>query len=219
MKKIIAMLLIAAGAYSYANAQGLVEVFNIGAANANSTNTGVSAYNNPPGTQAGGTGGATAVGGTFYYALLIAATGGPAPSANPTSGAWSLGLMATNYAAAGGIRAAGGAAGTSVAGWAGGTTDYIELVGWSASLGSTWSQVEAEVASGNYLANGFFGVSSVGQVTAASAPSPATSIFGGTGLSSGITMFSVTPLPTPEPGSIALAGLGGMALLALRRKK
>jgi len=216
MKKIIAALLIAAGAYSYANAQGLVEVYNIGGGNANMTNGATSTYNG--GTQTGGTS-ATApnVANGFYYALLTSAFGGPAPAANPATGPWTLSLMATNYLVNGGIRAAGGASGTAVSGWAGGQTDYIELVGWSASLGTTWSQVSAEIASGNFIANGFLGVSPVAEVTAATSPSPATSIFGGTGLSSGITMYAVTP--TPEPATMALAALGGASLLLFRRKK
>jgi len=218
MKKIIATLIMAAGVYTYSQAQGTVAVYNIGGANGNSTNTTLSPYvtGGTQGSVASGLAGTAANG--FYYALLYATYGGAAPAGNPTSSSWNLGMMATNYLTAGGIRGTGGSTGAGIAGWAGGTTNYIELVGWSANLGTTWAQVSAQV-NNNWSTTGYFGVSSVGFIAAASSPSPATSIFGGTGLPGGITMFQVQPVVVPEPTTLALAGLSGASLLLFRRRK
>jgi len=220
MKKIIAILSLAVGVYSSSQAQGLVSVYNIGGVYANHTNSALSVYDG--GTGNGGVSGlaSTAANG-FYYALLIATNAfsvAPSPSLNPTSTEWSAAMMATNYLVGGGIRGSGGSGGVAISGWAGGQTNYIELVGWSSSLGTTWSQVASQVASGSFTASGFFGVSSLAYVTAATSPSPATSIFGGTGLASGVTMYAVTT-SVPEPSTMALAGLGGAALLLFRRRK
>lgn len=95
---------------------------------------------------------------------------------------------------------------------------YFEIVGWSSSLGTTWSSIQSQL-NNNWSAGGFFGTSTVGQATSGVPPlgTPA-SLFGtGTGQVAPFTMYTVTPVP--EPTTLALAGLGGLSLLLLRRRK
>jgi len=79
------------------------------------------------------------------------------------------------------------------------------VVGWTSADGS----YNASVAAGDYS-----GQSALGFVTPNSPPGQ---IFGsGAGQ---ITGLSLTVTATPEPGTIALGGLGAAALLLFRRKK
>ena len=244
MKKILTAISLMVGT-ALLYGQGSIEIYNIGAANGNYTNMTISTFAGGPGaTGTGGLGGGltvTAANG-FYYTLLIAAYGGAAPADTPTAGPWSqavnsstsLPATATNYLVAGGMRAAGGSGGLNINSWAAATTNYFMLVGWSANLGSTWAEVSTELgaswsaasilaetgvaySSGN---NYFFGVSPVAYTFSGSpAPGTPTSIFGGNGLTAGITLDAVLPQIVPEPSTIALAGLGGLAMLMFRRRK
>jgi len=138
---------------------------------------------------------------------------------------------------AGGIN---GAASATAANWAAPATgnsygqgagyDYYAIIGWSANEGS-WLTVSNVLAgastwavsgAGNY---GFFGVSSVVYNYAGNGGSaPSVSLWGtsaATGLagSGGLTTFSLNSIVVPEPTTLALAGLGGLSMLFLRRRK
>jgi len=95
------------------------------------------------------------------------------------------------------------------------------IVGWSTTLGSTWANV-VNLINGAGLDSvagvNFFGTTtlSTGFAGGGSVPLPAVNEWAN--VASG-TLVLQQVVPTPEPGTIALAGLGGLSLLALRRKK
>lgn len=94
------------------------------------------------------------------------------------------------------------------------------LVAWSANLGSSWAQIAPLLAAGNFNQAGYLGWSAVGSGAAAAAPpTPSLTIQGASGsiIPSGISMLSTVPVP--EPGTMALAALGGASLLLFRRRK
>ena len=168
--------------------------------------------------------------GDYYYALLYDAT--TPTSANLLTGGWTLSsLVGTNNSiVAGGITGPGGstAAGTPVAGTTAGGAYYIELVGYSASLTANMTLQQMldayyGVDGEFWFAYGYFGVSTYNgnTVTLGGAGTPAgppSAIFGSNlPISSGFDLNFVGAIP--EPTTIALACLGGMALLGLRRKK
>jgi len=100
-----------------------------------------------------------------------------------------------------------------------GATQQWLLIAWSTSLGN-WATVSAELAAGSFAQSGYLGWSLVG--IGASGPPPTgtpLTVQGSSGsiIAQGMQLLAVTP--TPEPATIALAGLGGLSLLALRRKK
>ena len=208
MKKILAILSI--GALATAGfSQGLVDFNSINSSYAISTNN-----------LATGAIGKTSVStGTtsplYYYALLDEAYPGGGKPTTITSGtepSWTFAASATNYITAGGIN---GGSTLSVASLTAGTEYYVELVGWSANLGTTWATVSSELANGSWATSaGYFGASAVGTITPTAAPSPAAFLFTANGIPSGFDLTSV-----PEPTTIALAAMGGLSLLALRRKK
>ena len=223
--KILSALVVSAISLAYS--QGTIALQNTSATYFISTNTATWG-----GAQTGGTSGSTAnIANSFYYALLFKSYNVNNTSTNVGGSAgWTLGNYGTNVVA-GGIKAAGGGSGAQVAGWGApsgatydsGTKNNFILVGWSASLGTTWSAVQAQYDSGSWLAAGFFGVSAIGNTYAGGGGNSlaAPSIWGGgagtgaQGLQSGFNLYAV---PVPEPGTIALAGLGGLGLLALRRR-
>ena len=108
--------------------------------------------------------------------------------------------------------------------WPSGVTQNLIMVGWSANLGTTWASAL------NYLQNwsslqfdgAYFGIgSSVGSLASFSS-NPGVFVFGtaaglvNDGANNPLVMDL---LPTPEPGTMALSALGGLSLLAFRRKK
>jgi hypothetical protein len=211
MKKTLTILALAVSA-SIGFSQGTVSFYSISSTYTISTN----------GTAANGTttGKIDATANDYYFALLTQAYTGNAPASNPLTGGWTFsGALANNSTLlAGGI---GNTADKSlvVAGWTPGTEDYVEIVGWSASLGTTWAQIQAEIGT-TWIANGYYGVSGIGAVTSGGAGTPATlpaPIFSPTGVSSGFDLNGVSAVP--EPTTIALIGLGGLGLAMIRRRK
>jgi len=229
MKKLAVTLLACLVMKGAAFAQGTIAVYSINASSAMYTsstlyNSSLNGVYNTTGTRTG-----TAANG-FYYALLFQAPGASV-TGNPLDSGWAVGMMATNYGVAGGIRGAGAALGSPVAGWGaptGSTYASAELnnfllVGWSSNLGATWAEVAAQLASDNWIADGFFGVSALGSAYAGGGPNslPAVNILGVSsgapgGLTGGITMYTVL---VPEPTTIAFMALGGASLLLFRRRK
>lgn len=174
----------------------------------------------------------------YYYELLTSATATAAPTTVAGLGAWSdTGLGATNSfsVAAGRIIQAGGSADTLVNNWPVNATQAAILVGWSANMGSTWAAVLNELQNWgtyehNYANNaanaGFFGVSAFGSGIQAVASSVTGNQVIGAGAgaiynpaANPLLMDELGVTVIPEPGTLALAALGGASLLLFRRKK
>jgi len=173
----------------------------------------------------------------YYYELLVSTTASSAPTTVAGLGSWlDANLQATNSASNNGrinqtsSGGAGGVAGNTQAtasNWPSGTTESVILVGWNANLGTTWSaalnnlQSQASLNPGP-LGGYYFGVSSMGSLASASG-NPGVTVFGVGGGTIGNPSASpmvLEPLSTvPEPGTLALAALGGASLLMFRRKK
>jgi hypothetical protein len=183
----------------------------------------------------GAAGGNASAGTGFYFELLYGGVySGGSPSTQPTTlaalGTWhDSGLEATNSNTAGRATVISGNTGvTTPVGWNSGTTNYIMLVGWSANLGTTWSAASAALNSpttlGNLTTTAYFGESTVGFITPlATGTSVGSALFGTAATAQGTPINSLlTPLyviPVPEPGTMALAALGGASLLLFRRRK
>lgn len=243
MKKLLFTMLVGSGLSIAAFGQGTVEWTLVGGQFIGQTNATVySSFEASSGQPAaGGTVGNTA-GNTlanntalgyqgYYYELLASATASTAPTAPGQFSSWSdTGLWATNGAVSNGRIIQGPAQGVSAntqataANWAAGVTENIILVGWSANLGSSWSTVLNELLNWNQyeIANAYFGVSSVGDLASGTA-NPGVLVFGtGAGqINNGASAPDQLDLvaTVPEPGTMALAALGGASMLLFRRKK
>lgn len=166
----------------------------------------------------------------YYYELLVSATASAAPTVVSGLSGWlDTGLSATNGAVSNGRivqTAAQGVAGNQQAianNWPVNATESVILVGWSANLGSSWSTVLNELQnwSTDGISGAYFGVSSMGSLAAQSG-NPGVTVFGpGPGqINNPVgTPMVMNLLAVPEPGTIALAALGGASLLLFRRKK
>lgn len=211
MKKIIATLaLVIPAALGFS--QGYVNFSTISSTYAISTNS--SGFPGNAGNISADTGTTSPL---YYFALIDQAypgSGTPAQATPETIGNWSYAGLATNYIIAGSIN---GGSDVALSSLTGGTEYYVELVGWSADLGTSYATVENEYANYTFPDGGFFGESVVGTMTPGGAPpSPAGILFDSSGISSGFVLY---PAAIPEPTTLMLAGLGGLSLLAFRRKK
>ena len=142
----------------------------------------------------------------------------------------------TNTTANNGRMSPKGASGTGTAttgNWAGGATQNALIVGWSANLGTTWAQALANLnnwatVQGGIVGTAWFGISSslaigvtpgtVDPGTVIIGPGSSTAIDGSTATGSPVNLQPLA-LTVPEPGTLALAALGGASLLLFRRKK
>jgi hypothetical protein len=217
MKKQIITILAVSSLAVDAYAQGMVSLMDT--AVAVSTNM----------VSVGGTqGGLYQPAGTYYFEMLfIPNTGQAAPTYNGGSiSAWTDStLSGTNTgngvptaAYLGHITGENGAAGIAVPGWLSGSSAYFVVLGWSANEG-TWGTVEQVLnGTGSWLtlgpAGGLFGYSAVGYAVSAAAPVPGTILFG-----TAPGLINTLILGIPEPSTLALAGLGGLSLLLMRRLK
>jgi hypothetical protein len=218
MKKILITIAIATAAVVSTQAQGLV-FFSSSTQNM-STNS----------ATVGKTSGAA---GSFYYALFVSPTattvGGTQTGAiQGTNGVyafndanWTYVALGTNSTTAGRFQATGQNADGSVTVTtvAGGAAAQFVVVGWSANLGSTLSALEQAIAING--TTGLMGESLVsGPITLGNGALIGTpTIFGGVAPSiQAFTLGGFTITSTPEPGTLALAALGGASLLMFRRK-
>jgi hypothetical protein len=237
MKKILVTLIgIVAGA-SLVHAQGFLELFDNGGGV--STNTGTFGNPTTPNGNANYnsiiSGKTSTTLGQFDYALLFVSSGSLASSADSNnlaatdwvqlytdvSGNPGVPLAVTNATFAGGIDGQGGNASVQAIGAASqafnnGTTYSIALLGWSSNLGTTWSSIVSQYTGNAWNAAGNFGyvISSVNPANGAPGIT-LTAMFP----NSSLTLYSVAPAGVPEPATIALAGLGGLSMLFLRRRK
>ena len=223
MKKILLTLGLAA-VVTGLQAQGLVSFYSF--AGTLKTNSATSVF--AGGSQTGGTSGVTSsAANSFYYTVLIAASS-PGTN-NPAAGGWTQalyngsGIIGTNYAGlTGDMQGPKGTSSTPIDNWGSGNTMSFIIVGWSSNLGSDWTTVLSELNSGwanipNFSAANsyFFGVSSIGSGASGTPPTGTPlSLFTTVG---SFNLYSVGAVP--EPGTIALAGLGIASLFVLRRKK
>ena len=205
------------------------------------TNTAPSQFDHN-GNQTGGVSGKTAITpGGFMYALLVQTynAGLSVGATNPIGNGWSIAtasgapITATNGVSgpnAGSIFGIGGTAGVAVDGLALPTSgsytssgeDNFLVVGWSTTLGNSWLSVSNQLATDNWSANGFFGVSKIGATFAAGAFSlSAQSLFvSSTAVPTPVTAFTLYSVSAvPEPSTMALAALGGVSLLLFRRRQ
>jgi len=165
----------------------------------------------------------------YYYALLYSTSSSTTPASLSGFSSWTFsGLTATNGPGANGrlvLETTGTPTSAPVNGLPSGTAAAMELVGWSANLGTSWSTVLNELNnwSADYIPNAYFGTSAVGTSITPNSANPGTTVFGsGAGQidnPSGSPMQLDLLGTVPEPGTMALAALGGASLLLFRRKK
>lgn len=239
MKKILVTAVSVVAGVALAHAQGILElnsgtVFNI------TTNTGTFGNPSVPNANAGYSSivsGKTLTSGSapfgFDYTYLFISSGSLASIsdsnnlassdwvqlAQDNSGVVGAAMLGTNVAVAGNFGGQSGTAGQSLIGIGGqafnsGTTYQIAMVGWSSNLGS-WSQVLGQYQTG-WTSIGDFGyvIASVNPASGGVGNAP-TAIFG----NGSLVLDSVAPTGVPEPATMALAGLGGLSMLFLLRRK
>ena len=222
MKRLIAIVSMV-GAATLLHGQGYI-IFN-GSSAGVETNT-ASFYSQVAyGTGTAGKTGVPSTGLRYDYALLYSAID-PGAGANPTNAAWSVAttfgggtLMGTNAGPVTGVMTGNGAAGGVQVNLASGSLYYVELVAWSANLG-TLSQVLTQYGTDSWTANGYFNYEAYSSLTPfATAGTGDPVLIGGVWANNAFSLYAVAPAGVPEPSTMALAGLGGAALLLFRRRK
>ena len=120
--------------------------------------------------------------------------------------------------------------------WTQGVQQSFIVVGWSATLGSTWSQVKLDLAGAalvpqngsyfwlmpNFDGEGFLGATTVGSAIAGPDLGTAAALFDSmSSLQVPIPVTTTTELyaTVPEPTTLALTGLGAFSLLLFLRRK
>jgi hypothetical protein len=230
MKKTILAITLSAVACAGAYAQGMV-YFN----NANTTRI---STNSVVGGAATGQTVANTGTTSYYYALFFSTSattvGGLTTAAIGTTGSYAFndagwtaatGCIGTNTSTTGRFAStiADASSSTSIANLAAGGSARFVVVGWSANVGSTLAQALAWYNDANHLGTtGWIGESVVsGSITTGiSGSTPTATLFGtGAGFVNAFTLGQVQGTIVPEPGTMALAALGGASLLLFRRRK
>jgi hypothetical protein len=162
---------------------------------------------------------------TYYYALLVSTTA--------TTASTTLSDLANNWTSTG-LTAINGATGNgrilqvnpNIAANVGFTTaEEYQLVGWSTNLGTSYATVLSELQNWTTVGSSITGTAFFGVSTAASLTTTANAADGATVFSTGgiynptANPLELYALAVPEPGTMALAALGGASLLLFRRKK
>jgi hypothetical protein len=228
MKKTLTTLAIS-GLCAAAFGQGVVNW--TGAASSIIVQTNDTAYSSftPSASVPNGTQGNTAPAYTYYYELLVSSAATPPTSAAGLSSWLDTGLAAQNGASANGrILQLNGTASSAANNLPAGSTLNDILVGWSSNLGSTWAAASTKIQNWalnapNVAGVAYFGLSSVGSIEGIPSPGPGNQAFGanpGQILAQSPNQIQLYALaPVPEPGTLALAAIGGASLLMFRRKK
>jgi len=243
MKKLVLTTLAVAGISGAAFAQGYVNyaagsasvVVSLNSSNYSTLSATLGA--NTPANAAGTVGLMPAsTAGLYYFELLMSTVDTTTPTtladlaANWTQAGTSALLWQNTAGANGRITTVGTpTAATQVlpASYTGATEVSFMLVGWSGNLGTTYAgtgNVLSELQAWPVAVTGtaYFGESTVAAINPVSTSSSAGSPIFGAGL---IYNPSTTPMvlnalaAVPEPGTLALAALGGASLLMFRRKK
>jgi len=241
MKKLAITTLAAVAVATGAFAQGYVQWSAspagnlIGQTNSTAYSPLSSTLNGNGATPVGGATGNTVAGGSslFYYALLVNTTGTATTTPTTLAGlsGWTYsGLAQTNGSAANGrinpdpVQPSGGVVPST-----GGNENFL-LVGWSANLVNSTNVATVLFDLNNWSTVGtgitgtaFFGISTVATLAPSTSSSSPTAIFG-TGLiynpsTAPMELYALDVVSAPEPGTMALAAIGGASLLLFRRRK
>jgi len=239
MKKTLLLITLACGISAASYAQGTFQWSSpsaafVGFVSTNTWSPFIASSGNPAAYTVGVTNGLARGSGTqpLYYTLLTSSALNSLPtSLSQFSGtlatAWlQTGMVMTNTTGNAGRMAAVGGPNTAYVSqnWAGGSTQNSIVVGWSSNLGTTWADALTKLNSWNPSNPGVTGIAWFGVGAAVwSGVNPGTSDPGTpinwASLGSSATLQPLYVAPVPEPSTLALAGLGGLALLALRRRK
>jgi len=224
MKKVLTTIALAAVVASSSYAQGLVFF-------SNQNNTKISTNSAPNGAQSGTATGASSYYYALFYSTTLTAVGGSSAAVSGTNGAYAFNtagwsdstLIGTNSGATSGRFASSTADSgnnSAVNNLAGVTAAQFVIVGWSANIGNTVASLVAWYNAGNPNVTGWVGESAVtGAITTGN---------GGTQVTPATMGISAPQTPgfglgevigAPEPGTMALAAIGGASLLLFRRKK